>query len=602
MKEKEAFVRHFRDVQPKFARLCLKGLCRSGLTMPQYALLNLLSQGSVPMGDLSTRLHVTKPAVTNLVDRLETSGFLRRADQKNDRRVKLIEISPKGKKLVRDMQSTILGFLLRTLGDFSSNERSVITRFYEMLSKNLDANLQENKAAAKSKVIKKVMIAAFLFFLGTSVAVSFASAPVEKLSFESYMQIALSRSETIKQAREDIKIARARTLQAIGEAIGGGDFVITHNFQEEQGAPGTGGSNVSNTFNSPHRRERKFMFSQPLFQGFKSVGALLGAGDLKGQRKSELDYAKERLFVEAAEAYYALLSAEKDLDILSQSQQVYQERIKDLEEREKIGRSRSGEVALARSKTKILEARIAGARSTLLSAQSWVGFYTGIAHAQVEDDDPETFSEMAEIDPENYAAIVEKRADVSAARNAMRVAKQTIVVKQSAIWPKISLDANHYEKREGFQDGITWDAMVVMDVPLYRGGENIGQVLEARSNYRKAQLQYELIKKQALLEVEQAHQNWIAAREQHRAYVAAVEAAQANYDFQKQDYGHNLVSNLDVMTALEELLTIREDANSALYAMKINYWKLQMAANQGVPEWAEAEQRTKNEEQGNRNT
>lgn len=601
MKEKKEFALHFREVQPKFARLCMRSLSHSGLTMPQYALLNLLANGAVPMKDLSVRMHITKPAVTNLVDRLEKHDFLKRGPDSSDRRITMIAIRPKGSKLVREMQSTVLGFLLRTLGEFSSSERGVITRFYKMLSKNFDQNLLKKKAGKLVSLGLAVML-----FTGSSSASAMARRPEKDpaesrtavvsasetfnpkvLNFENFIRLAISRSEIVKSRREDIMIARAKTFQSLGEAIGDGDFVISHSFQEKQAEAAAGGSGSDSTARSPHRRERKFMFSQPLFQGFKSVGALMGAGSLKGQRVGELEFSKEELFVEAADAFYALISAEKDLVILGESQKLFEERIKDLGEREKIGRSRLGEVAMARAKMKILEARVAKARGTLLSAQSLVSFYTGIPHAKVEDEDPETFSETVDLNPENYAEFAAKRSDVVAAGLAAYTAKQTIVVKQSALWPKLTLDANHYEKREGFQDGISWDALIKLNVPLYRGGDNIGQILEATANYRKAKLNYELVQKQALLEIEQVHQNWIAAREQNRAYQEAVKASEENFNFQKEDYAHSLVSNLDVLAALEEFLTIREDANTAQYEMKTNYWKLQIAISSHVPEWAD---------------
>ncbi len=602
MKEKTEFVRHFREVQPKFSRLCMRSLANSGLTMPQYALLNLLANGPVPMKDISARMHITKPAVTNLVDRLEKHDFLRRGPDLNDRRVTMIAMRPKGIKLVGEMQSAVLGFLLRTLGEFSSSERGVITRFYKMLSKNFDQNLLKKKTG---KLIAAGLAAAIFFTSSpvsamarrpekntaeqTAAIAALSSQPTasDTLNFETFIRLTISRSEVIKASREEIKIARARTFQAFGDAIGDGDFVITHDFKEKQLDAESGGAGVSGTFNAPHRRERKFMFSQPLFQGFKTVGALLGAGSLKAQRREEYEFSKEVLFIEAAAAFYTLVSAEKQLVILSEIQKLFKDRIQDLGEREKIGRSRPGEVAMARAKTKILEARIARARANLLSAQSVVGFYTGIAHARIEDDEPETFSEISELSADDYLQIAELRSDVEAARQAAKIAKNTIIVKQSALWPQVNLEANHYEKREGFQDGITWDAVIRMNVPLYRGGTNVGQILEAKSNYTKANLNHQLVRKQALLEIEQAHQNWIAAREQNRAYQEAVKAGEENFNFQRDDYAHSLVSNLDVLETLEELLTIREEANIAQYDMRTNYWKLQIAMSSRIPEWAQ---------------
>lgn len=149
MKEKEGFTRHFREVQPKFARICLRTLSRAHLTMPQFGLLNVLvSTGTLPMTEISGKLHISKPAVTNLVDRLEENKFLKRVPHSEDRRISLIQIEPKGEKLVRNMQSTILGFLLKALEQFNSSERRTITEFYARLSNAMDEFL--TKPAKKS--------------------------------------------------------------------------------------------------------------------------------------------------------------------------------------------------------------------------------------------------------------------------------------------------------------------------------------------------------------------------------------------------------------------------------------------------------------------
>ena len=260
MKEKTEFIRNFREVQPKFARLCGYSLSQSGLTMSQYALLNLLANGSATMKDLSVRMLITKPAVTNLVDRLEKHDFLKRKADLEDRRVTTIVIRPKGIKLVREMQATVLGFLLRTLEQFSPAERGTINRFYAMLSKNFDQKLMKKKAG-------KLVAISLTFLIGFSTMNAHAMArrpdksPSEAqlrdllpsalenpktLNFENFIKSALSRSETIKVVGEDIMIARAKTFIALGEAIGDGDFVISHDFKEKQlDASAAGGSDFS---------------------------------------------------------------------------------------------------------------------------------------------------------------------------------------------------------------------------------------------------------------------------------------------------------------------------------------------------------------------
>ena len=72
MKEKNQFLHYFRENQVRFSKFYARILTDVELTMPQYALLNeLASRGTIPMTDASEKLHITKPAVTHLLDLLE---------------------------------------------------------------------------------------------------------------------------------------------------------------------------------------------------------------------------------------------------------------------------------------------------------------------------------------------------------------------------------------------------------------------------------------------------------------------------------------------------------------------------------------------------
>ena len=146
MDERGEFISCFRDVQPKFSRLCARSLTHLHMTLPQFALLNLVAhEGTLPMTEASEKLHITKPAVTHLVDRLESNLFLKRLPHPKDRRVYLIQILPKGKKVVSGMQATMLGILLKALKKFTLQEQKVIRGFYALLSQTIDTDLTKRK-------------------------------------------------------------------------------------------------------------------------------------------------------------------------------------------------------------------------------------------------------------------------------------------------------------------------------------------------------------------------------------------------------------------------------------------------------------------------
>lgn len=139
MNEKEEFIRQFREVQPKFSRFYARVLTQADLNPPQFALLALLAnQGKASMTEAGSKLHISKPAVTNLADRLEKNNFLKRVPHPDDRRVFLLQIQPRGRRVIRKTQSEALGFLLKALNQLKASERKTIARFYALLSEAME--------------------------------------------------------------------------------------------------------------------------------------------------------------------------------------------------------------------------------------------------------------------------------------------------------------------------------------------------------------------------------------------------------------------------------------------------------------------------------
>ncbi len=75
------------------------------LTFARYEALMLLlfsSRGSLPLGKIGDRLQVHRTSVTNLIDGLERSGYVRRVAHESDRRTTLAEITPRGREVATE--------------------------------------------------------------------------------------------------------------------------------------------------------------------------------------------------------------------------------------------------------------------------------------------------------------------------------------------------------------------------------------------------------------------------------------------------------------------------------------------------------------------
>jgi outer membrane protein len=394
-------------------------------------------------------------------------------------------------------------------------------------------------------------------------------------TLEDCFRYARTRSEILAIADEEIRKTTAQFLQAAGEAFGDVNFVMNSTYQETQKARSES-SGVGGTLTSRHRRERKFVITQPLFQGFKSVGALAGAGSTRKARRQERLRAEQLLFLEVAAAFFDLLSKEKELEIIRGIHRLLAERVAELRGREKIGRSRLSEVVTARTRMKTLQAELARLHGELAIARHRLYFLTGLPLESSELKDAEVnFEEKKPL--EAFVTAADNRPDIEAAHQAMKTAAQSVVVAQSELWPEISLENNLYEKREGFQSGIDYDLLLKIDVPLAKGGATLGKVKEAKSEWKKAKLVYRLAKREADFQIREAYEVWQASIREYRALELALKGTEENYRLQRDEYKRNLVSNLDVLEALESLIETRREASRLLYETKQNYWRLKIA-------------------------
>jgi DNA-binding MarR family transcriptional regulator len=76
-----------------------------GLTFPRYEALMLLSftrTGALPLGKIGERLQVHRTSVTNIIDKLEADGLVRRVPHSEDRRATLAEITDAGRAAARE--------------------------------------------------------------------------------------------------------------------------------------------------------------------------------------------------------------------------------------------------------------------------------------------------------------------------------------------------------------------------------------------------------------------------------------------------------------------------------------------------------------------
>lgn len=92
--------RALRELEAEVARTMRINLDPAGLTVEEWAVLDLLSDGQGhPMADVVAAVGLPAPSVTRLVDRLVGKALLHRAVAPHDRRKVLVVLAPAGREL-----------------------------------------------------------------------------------------------------------------------------------------------------------------------------------------------------------------------------------------------------------------------------------------------------------------------------------------------------------------------------------------------------------------------------------------------------------------------------------------------------------------------
>ncbi len=395
------------------------------------------------------------------------------------------------------------------------------------------------------------------------------------LSLDDCYALALKRSENIGILMQRIEEVEGQYLQALSTITPTASFLLKEFHQDSPQGNNEGAGALGSSFTRESQPERKFKISQPLFQGFKSLAAMGGAQSLKVQKTESLQRGKELLFLDVVTAFYGVMGPRDEVESLQKIREFLEQRIKELEERVQLGRSRPSEVVMATAQLKQVQAQIEQTRRSEVATVIVLYFLTGLNHIKELVDSPELPAPVSDL----KACMIKgrERSDVKAARAAVEAAKQNVIFARSGIFPTLMLDTNLYTKRVGYQSDTDWDMTMTFNVPLFEWIRVSGAMREAYAKLRIAEYERSRVERLVEAEVRSAYEEFRLSSAAAEAFREAEEAADKNFEIQTKEYRLNLVNNLDVLAALQELETVRRDYLKARYQAKRDWNRLKVA-------------------------
>ena len=99
----------------------------SGLSMPQFGILmNLKNHPTCSVSNVSERMDISAAAASQLVDRLVQNGLLERTEDLNDRRVKVLTLTPKGRAFIDDGIEARLSWVHELVASMTPDEYETV--------------------------------------------------------------------------------------------------------------------------------------------------------------------------------------------------------------------------------------------------------------------------------------------------------------------------------------------------------------------------------------------------------------------------------------------------------------------------------------------
>jgi DNA-binding MarR family transcriptional regulator len=113
---------------------------RYGLSFPQYNVLRVLDasqDGRNRISDISRIMLVPGANMTGIAKRLERDGFLNRISDPSDERVTILQITPKGKKTLKNIKEEKDRIIEKVLSGFSQKDKiELLDKVKQLIKKN----------------------------------------------------------------------------------------------------------------------------------------------------------------------------------------------------------------------------------------------------------------------------------------------------------------------------------------------------------------------------------------------------------------------------------------------------------------------------------
>lgn len=105
----------------------------------------LLHKGPLPVSALGAKVLLTSGSITTAVDRLERRGWVKRRNDANDRRARVVYLTDSGRRLIRKAFADHEQAMEQTVSALALGERRVLVNLLRKLGRSAEGLLEKRR-------------------------------------------------------------------------------------------------------------------------------------------------------------------------------------------------------------------------------------------------------------------------------------------------------------------------------------------------------------------------------------------------------------------------------------------------------------------------
>lgn len=386
-------------------------------------------------------------------------------------------------------------------------------------------------------------------------------------SLEDFYQSALENTATVRDKKINVQIAEEQKNQTVGQVLPEVSAVSSSVWRDQ--------ANVG-AFGEPYQHSAFLNLKQPVFQGGSEYYAIGIAKNLPRIAKLQKDQEQLVLYHNVAQAYYDLLRLHKDRQTIEEQKDLLNKRIKTLEGRFKIGRNKKTDVLASQSQLARTLADIAQVERNYQAAKMRLFNLTG------KSANTANLTDSLDLDqlniPPSWDENLTRVPVIAATKIELENAQKAIAVARGRFLPSVDLDANYYVDRAGILRDSQWDIGVVATWNFYSGGKDASEKRVATLQLQQIELRYNDLKRNLDNEYASLKQQFLLQKDMLKRLQRALNLEKQSYQQFIKEANQGLVSQLEVLRALENRIQLQRSYDEEFYKAKVSWIRIRSLA------------------------